>query len=294
MNIYRSAEGEQAVKDKYHQILELWPVSHARHFVETRHGRTFVIASGRNDAPALILFHGSGSNSISWMGDVAVWAQHFRVYCVDMIGEPGLSANNRLKWDDLRYIEWVDDLFSHFSIETAGLIGMSLGGWMALRYAAARPEKIDKLILIAPGGLAPARISFLVKVLFYFCLGNWGKQQIGKLVGYDNTETGSPEDSPAMPDEMMEFIEMINSNFIFHQGALPVITDAELSNMAMPFLMYFGDNDALLNASLSCHRVQTLVANADVRLLPAVGHVILQKTVEISEFLLGHQELSSG
>jgi pimeloyl-ACP methyl ester carboxylesterase len=52
-------------------------------------------ACGQPDAPPLVLLHGAGFNSISWMGDVATWAQRFRVFAVDIIGHPGLSAPTR-------------------------------------------------------------------------------------------------------------------------------------------------------------------------------------------------------
>jgi pimeloyl-ACP methyl ester carboxylesterase len=52
-------------------------------------------ACGQPDAPPLVLLHGAGFNSVSWMGDVATWAQRFRVFAVDIIGHPGLSAPTR-------------------------------------------------------------------------------------------------------------------------------------------------------------------------------------------------------
>lgn len=60
--------------------------------VPTSQGETFVVASGPPDAAALLLLHGGAANSAMWMGDIAAFARSFRVYCIDMIGEAGLSA----------------------------------------------------------------------------------------------------------------------------------------------------------------------------------------------------------
>src|ERR1700733_8551075 len=93
--IYKSAAGERAVKERYRQFLKHWPVPNEQLRVPTSSGETFVIASGQPSAPPLALLHGAGFNSVGWMGDIAAWAQNFRVYAVDIIGHPGLTAPTR-------------------------------------------------------------------------------------------------------------------------------------------------------------------------------------------------------
>ncbi|MGI5970563.1 MAG: alpha/beta fold hydrolase [Oscillospiraceae bacterium] len=41
------------------------------------------------------------------------------------------------------------------------IIGNSLGGWMALKFATAYPERVSKLVLIASAGLAEIRPQFI-------------------------------------------------------------------------------------------------------------------------------------
>src|SRR5262245_63201644 len=91
-DIYKSKAGQEAVERLYRDVLQRWPVPNRQVTVPTRHGDTFVIASGEANATPLVLFHGSGTNSSAWLGDIAAWAQHYRVYAVDMIGGPGLRA----------------------------------------------------------------------------------------------------------------------------------------------------------------------------------------------------------
>src|SRR5439155_21218399 len=96
--------------------------------IETREGETFVIASGPPDAPGVLLLHGSTTNSIMWMSNVAGWARDFRVYAVDVIGEPGLSAPSRPPLDSPAYADWLDDLLSGLGLSTVSIVGASLGG----------------------------------------------------------------------------------------------------------------------------------------------------------------------
>ena len=86
-SIYKSVEGERAVRERYLTILKHWPVPNRQLRVPTREGETFIVACGEDDAPPLLLLHGSMANSAMWMGDVAAWAKHFRVYAVDIIGD---------------------------------------------------------------------------------------------------------------------------------------------------------------------------------------------------------------
>src|SRR5207248_10254909 len=95
-NVYKSPEGERAVQERYRRFLQYSPVANHRQWrVPTREGETFVVACGEENAPPLVLLQGSAANSAMWMGDVAAWAVNFRVYAIDMIGEPGLSAPSR-------------------------------------------------------------------------------------------------------------------------------------------------------------------------------------------------------
>jgi len=70
-NIYKSAEGEQAVRERYVKFLSRWPVPSQQLRVPTPQGETFVVACGEEQAPPLGLLHGSGGNAAMWMGDVA-------------------------------------------------------------------------------------------------------------------------------------------------------------------------------------------------------------------------------
>ena len=125
-SIYKSPAGERAVKERYQAFLKYWPVPNEQLRVPTGAGETFVIASGQPNAPPLVLLHGSGFNSVSWMGDVATWAQNFRVYAVDIIGHPGFSAPTRPRYDSDAYAQWLDDVLTSLGPGEYSIVGISL------------------------------------------------------------------------------------------------------------------------------------------------------------------------
>ncbi|MAU11607.1 MAG: hypothetical protein CL607_17415 [Anaerolineaceae bacterium] len=151
--------------DLYDQALARWPVPYEEHTIPTRHGDTYVISSGEPDAPAMVLLHGAGTNSAIWSGDVAVYSQHFHVYAIDLLGEAGRSAQNRPDWHSPAYAEWLADVFDTLQIDQAVLLGISQGGWTALKFATYQPERVSQLVLLCPGGVMTTRSSFLFKAI---------------------------------------------------------------------------------------------------------------------------------
>ncbi|MBZ0286922.1 MAG: alpha/beta hydrolase, partial [Anaerolineae bacterium] len=93
-SLYKSPAAEKAVMELYDNVLAQWPVPHETQTIPTRHGDTFVIASGSPVSPPLILLHGAGTNSAIWIGDVAAYSRDHRVYAVDLLGEAGRSSPN--------------------------------------------------------------------------------------------------------------------------------------------------------------------------------------------------------
>jgi len=137
----------------YEAMMARWPMPYKALNVPTRHGNTFVIVGGKEAAPALLLLHGAGTNSIMWAGDVAEYGCQYQVYAVDLLGEPGKSAPHRPAWDGPAYAEWLEDVLDNLKIERATLIGLSQGGWTALKFAVYEPERVEKLVLLTQAAL---------------------------------------------------------------------------------------------------------------------------------------------
>ncbi len=275
--IYRSVEGAQEVMSLYAQTLAKWPVPFATREVATRHGGTFVIECGRAQAPALVLVHGACSNALSWMGDVAAYAPHFRVLAVDVPGEPGRSAPLRPDHQGPAFAEWMEDVLDGVGVASTSLLGISKGGEVVLKFATTHPARVDKLVLLAPGGIAPVRTSFLLRAVALSLCGEWGRARINGI-----SFSGDQVDPAAV-----EFMDIIMRNFHPEVSRPYLFSDEELRRLTMPTLMVVGENDALMDSPRILARTREIMPRAERLPLAGRGHVLMGLADTIAPFLLG-------
>ncbi|HXG03458.1 MAG TPA: alpha/beta fold hydrolase, partial [Candidatus Binatia bacterium] len=97
-------------------------------------------------APALVLLHGLGSSSADWLFQVPVFAARYRVLAVDLPGHGRSEARGRLSVEGMAAA--VGALLRDLGEGPAHLLGLSLGGCVALALAAAQPERVRSLVLV--------------------------------------------------------------------------------------------------------------------------------------------------
>ena len=279
-SIWKTPAGREAVLVSYREFLGYWPAPNQHLRVPTSQGETFVVACGPEGAPAVLLLHGSASNSASWMGDVAVLAKSFRVYAVDMIGEPDFSAESRPPLASRAYAPWLGEVMAGLGVERAALVGISLGGWLSLEFATRHPEKVSALVLLCPGGVGKPR-NILLWAVPLMLLGSWGRRRMQeKILG--------PGPSGAPPPEATafgQFMQLIFANFRPRMEALPPFEDAALSRLSMPLLAILGAKDAMIDSAGTRQRLERHVAGAEVVWLPEAGHMLIGHAPTIDRFL---------
>jgi pimeloyl-ACP methyl ester carboxylesterase len=261
----------------YDAALAHWPVAHHTMNVHTRHGDTFVIACDEDaaGAPPMILLHGAGSNAATWMGEVRKYSRLHRVYAVDLLGKAGKSAPVQLSWNGPAYAEWLLDVLDALQLDRPTLMGVSQGGWLALKLATWQPGRVGKLVLLSPGGVTPDRLSFALHALAASVMGPRGVERTARsLFG----------DAPA-PPEAFEVVYTLMSHFKTRVGKLPLFADEQLLRLSMPVMLLVGAHDPLRPAERIAARMQALLPHLVTQVVPKAGHVLLNTTPYIMPFL---------
>jgi pimeloyl-ACP methyl ester carboxylesterase len=284
-SIYRSSEGERVVRERYQAFLKRWPVPNEQVCVATSQGETFVVVSGPEDAPPLILLHGGATNSAMWMGEIATFARLFHVYCIDLIGEPGLSAPVRPNLASDAHAGWLDDVLNRFSVERASIAGASLGGWLALDYAIRRPQRVERVAALCPGGVGRQKVGIVFQTLLFGMLGKWGKRKLMERI------LGRAPVNPSPPVKaFLDFAALIRVHFRPRMVKLPVFSDSALRSLRMPVLAIVGARDVLLDSAQTKRRLEQYAPAAEVVYLPNAGHLIPGQTARVLEFLTSGRE----
>lgn len=275
ISVFKSQAGRQLILDQYDLLLSAFDFEYQERIIETTYGATYVLESGAGELPPLVLFHGSTSNSAAWFADISRLTQDFHVYAVDLIGDAGHSAQTRLDMKSDGYALWIRDIFAGLGLEKASMMGNSLGAWMCLKFAAAFPAKVSKMVLLAASGIAPVRLSFVFRIILYSLRGGKGGEAIKRMV-YGNDQ---------IPQVVIDTINIISANYKPYTGELPVLPDLALRRLVMPVLYIAGEDDQLTNAPKCARRLKNLLPQSTVHLLPNTGHVIYNVLDLVMPFL---------
>lgn len=102
----------------------------------------------------LLLLHGGGLDSalLSYGTITGILGEKYHIITPDLPGY-GESDKPKAPYTIEWYLEFLDDLIEVLGFSKINLGGLSLGGGIALGYSLKYPEKVNKLILIAPYGL---------------------------------------------------------------------------------------------------------------------------------------------
>lgn len=98
----------------------------------------------------VVLLIGLGGNSSSWMYHAHRLARKYRVICPDHRGAGRSGAPDEPYSMDL-FTQDLNAIFEHAGIESAAVLGLSMGGMIAQNFVAAYPEKVKALILSSTG-----------------------------------------------------------------------------------------------------------------------------------------------
>jgi pimeloyl-ACP methyl ester carboxylesterase len=108
-------------------------------------GGSHIWAEKAGDGPPLVLLHGSVHDSRLWNRVFAVLARHHTVVRFDARGH----GHSTLPTAPFRYEDDLLAVLDRFGFQTAGLVGLSMGGEVALDFTLEHPERVRSLTLIA-------------------------------------------------------------------------------------------------------------------------------------------------
>jgi pimeloyl-ACP methyl ester carboxylesterase len=257
--------------------------------------RYFVEGSG----PPVLLIHGLGGGVECWLYTIGVLARHHTVYALDMIGF-GLSDKPLDACYDIDSIaRFTVNFLDALHLERVAIIGHSMGGALALRFALNYPYRVTRLGMLAPAGLGK-EVDFPLRLFSLPLLGELlyqpslavSRQGI-KAMCYDQSLSVEEAaqlhfERSVLPGAVPVFFKILRANMsIFgqnkgiyqqHLRALPGIR--------FPVLLIWGNQDPIVPVA-HASAVSRLLPCAHVHCLDRCGHLpMFEKPYEVNRLLM--------
>ncbi len=279
---FRSEKARERFLRLYQQGAEKWPVPLTTRIVETSFGPTFVRASGSEDAPPLVLLHGVDGNSLQWIPNIEALSKHYRTYAVDGIYDCGLSIYTRSFEASDDFAGWLDGLFDAIELKNKiNLVGLSYGGWQAIHYALRFPDRLAKIVLLAPAGtVLPIRLEWMTRAaLCAIPHLHFTRNFIYWLL---KDALRKDEATRKMVDEWVEISYVAMRSFKARRLVNPaVLADAELRSLKVPALFLVGENEKIYAAQKAIQRLNKVAPQIKTELIPGAGHDLTIARAEI-------------
>jgi 3-oxoadipate enol-lactonase len=112
----------------------------------------YVEEHGRGEP--LLLVEGLGQSMWAWREQVPVFAERFRTITYDTRG----TGRSAVPTEPYRIDDLAEDAADVLAGRTAHLVALSMGGYVALTLALARPELVRSLVLVGTGAGGPERV----------------------------------------------------------------------------------------------------------------------------------------
>jgi pimeloyl-ACP methyl ester carboxylesterase len=262
-----------------------WPIASEERMVPTAFGATCVRVSGPPGAPVLVLLHGAGGTSLMWAPNIDALSRKYRTVAVDQVGEFGKSvcAKPVRSFQDL--IAWLDELIGALEArERVSLVGMSYGGALAAQYALHFPERLEKVVLLAPAVtvLRPPA-EFWVRLIALGIARQKGLRAFFRWIFADMART-----DPQWINSTIEQLSLNMRSIQRHKTPIPpVLTDTEWGSLRVAALFLAGENEVIYSAEKAVRRLKRVAPQVTAEIIPGAGHdLTFARATVVSERIL--------
>ncbi|MGW2341340.1 alpha/beta fold hydrolase [Streptomyces sp. NPDC001661] len=241
--------------------------------------------AGEPGATPVVLLHGSGPGATGWSnfgGNIGAIADAgFRVVAPDMPGWGDSDAQATKDMDhDATLVEFLDAL----GLTKAALVGNSMGGHTAVRFATLHPERITHLVTMGASlGRGPASLfgpgdgpseGLKVLVRAYKDASPENMRALVEIMTYDKARFATPEltrarseAALARPDHLANYVEGLA-----HGAPIPIKVDRDrIPGIEAPTLLIHGKDDRVLHYETSLWLLAN-IPNSRLVLLNRCGH----------------------
>jgi pimeloyl-ACP methyl ester carboxylesterase len=244
----------------------MWTQGIHSHYVQLGAYRIHYLVAGESRSYPVVLVNGLGGTSENWGGMIPEFkSKGLKVYAPDMLGfgrsdKPDVDYSISLQADILK--EFLDSQ----KLDQADLVGWSMGGWIAMKYAAANPQRVHRLILLDSAGLIydAANVSAL------------RPKNVAQLAHMMDVLNPNPRPIPGFVARDI-VRNMIGQDWIIDRTLKSMFTgkdvmDNHLGELTMPVLIIWGKQDLITPMELA-DRLHRGIPQSALEVIDGCGHL---------------------
>ena len=262
--------------------------------VDWREHQRWVRIAGRwmnvielGSGPPLVFIHGLAGSWQNWLENLPHFARTRRVIAIDLPGF-GESEMPAQKITISRYGEWVDQLLDELEVESAPIVGNSMGGFIGAEIALQFSTRVEKLVLVSAAGLSIEHMRSEAGLAALRRANN----VLMFTTGWVASRSHILSRRPRMRRQIMRMVahraEQLPAPLIAEQvrgSGKPGFVDAldaltsypirdRLGSIQAPTLVVWGEKDRLVPVR-DAYEFERLIPNARAVVYPETGHVAM-------------------
>jgi pimeloyl-ACP methyl ester carboxylesterase len=216
----------------------------------------------------LVLLPGRSSASPVWADNLPSLVRLRDVYTVDLLGEPGLSIQQRPVTADADHAQWLHEVLQALPEPRFHLFGLSFGGWTAMNLALHQPAKVAGVILLDPvltfADLSTAVILRSIPVSVRWAPRSWR----------DDFASWTANDAPVEDVPVADMIEEGLQSYVMKLSTPTRPRHDRLTRLDVPVLVLLAGRSRMHDAAAAAAYAQRVLPAATVRTYPDASHAI--------------------
>ncbi|MEU8227572.1 alpha/beta hydrolase [Kribbella sp. NPDC048915] len=267
---WNSAAGYEDYRAKYDAALRDLPTPAEVHDLRIEYGvvRVYRWEGVKGNHHPLVLLPGTSSGTPVWADNLKSLLAITDVYAIDLLGEPGMSIQNKPITSDADKAAWLDQTLAALPEQRFNLLGLSIGGWTATNLAVRHPERIATLTTLDPvnvyDGIPAETVLRSLPAAVKWLPRSWRDSFNSYTAG------GAPVEDVAVAD----MIEAGMKNYTLRQPQPKRITEDQLGSLPMPVLAVIAGRSVMHDSAKARATADRALRTKTVAYYPEASHAI--------------------
>jgi len=184
---------------------------------------------GPADPAPVLMLQGRNASTPVWRANLPGVLNGRTAYCIDLLGEAGLSVQDRPITGPDDQAQWLDETLAGLGLNAIHLMGVSIGGWTATNCAVRRPGRVTSLTLLDPAmtfAPIPVKTALMSVVLFAPGVPEALRRRVLRWIA------GGADADDSVPEAAL--IAAGSSDFVLRSAMPKLFTDDQLRSLDIP------------------------------------------------------------